>query len=193
MVEINSDHSYYWILSQDIISFMITTGSLNSQGMISQGSSYFSEKFISPGFFCSVLSWRKFVLMYKHRFGYTFFKCLLLMLLNFTNSIWIIQLFLVLKVFLLEGILQCLCDGIYHKTCHEWENSLKWFKISYIRASSIEFPKTDYEKVEKQKYDKIFKPCQGSEFEKSSGYSWYERHWELFDFDYRKQIKKVWT
>ena len=79
-------------------SFMINTGSLNSQGMISQGSSYFSEKFISPMFFCSVLSWRKFVLMYKHRFGYTFFECLLLMLLNFTNSIRIIQLlFLVLN------------------------------------------------------------------------------------------------
>ena len=36
MVEIESGYCYYWILSQDMISFMITTGSLNSQDMISQ-------------------------------------------------------------------------------------------------------------------------------------------------------------
>ena len=50
MVEIKSGHSYYWILSQDMI-FHVNTGSLNSQDMISQGSSYFSEKFISPAVF----------------------------------------------------------------------------------------------------------------------------------------------
>ena len=34
MVEIESGHCYYWILSQDMILFMITTRSLNSQDMI---------------------------------------------------------------------------------------------------------------------------------------------------------------
>ena len=34
MVEIESGHCYYWIFSQAMISFMITTGSLNSLDMI---------------------------------------------------------------------------------------------------------------------------------------------------------------
>ena len=42
MVEIEPGHCFYWILinSQGMISFMITTGSLNSQDMISQVNTY---------------------------------------------------------------------------------------------------------------------------------------------------------
>ena len=34
VVKIEPDYCYYWIFKQDMISFMITTGSLNSHGMI---------------------------------------------------------------------------------------------------------------------------------------------------------------
>ena len=53
MVQIESGYRYYWILKQDMIFFMITTGSLNSQDMISihkQSRHDFSGKHLCDGY-----------------------------------------------------------------------------------------------------------------------------------------------
>ena len=59
MAEIESGHCYYWMISQDMISFMITTGSLNSQDMIrifKQSRHDFSGKHLCDGY-CMVIMW----------------------------------------------------------------------------------------------------------------------------------------
>ena len=60
IVEIESGHCYYWILSQDLFFFfMITAGSLNSQGMIrihKQSRHDFSGKNLCDGY-CMDIMW----------------------------------------------------------------------------------------------------------------------------------------
>ena len=58
MVEIGSGHCYYWILKQDRISFMITTGSLNSQDMIrifKQSTHDFTSKHLCDGYCMDIM------------------------------------------------------------------------------------------------------------------------------------------
>ena len=51
MVEIESGHSYYWIFIQNMISFMITTGSLNSMIRIHKQSRHdLSGKYLFDGY-----------------------------------------------------------------------------------------------------------------------------------------------
>ena len=70
MVEIESGHCYYWIFSLAMISFMITTGSLNSQDMISQVNIYVMDM---VWLLCDVYVWRsKF-----NRWSYGFLKLFL--------------------------------------------------------------------------------------------------------------------
>ena len=59
MAKIEPGHCYYWILKQDMITFMITTGSLNSQDMISilkQSRQDFSGKYLCNGY-CMDIMW----------------------------------------------------------------------------------------------------------------------------------------
>ena len=58
MVEIESGHCYYWILKQDMISFIIITGSLNSWDMISilkQSRHDFSGKHLCDGYYMDIM------------------------------------------------------------------------------------------------------------------------------------------
>ena len=59
MVEIEPGHCFYWILNkQDMISFMITTGSLDSQDMIrilKQPRHDFSGKHLCDGYCMDIM------------------------------------------------------------------------------------------------------------------------------------------
>ena len=72
MVEIDPGHCYYWPLnSQDMISFMITTGSLNSQDMISQVNIYVMDM---VWLLCDVYVWRSKFNRRSYGFLKLFFK-----------------------------------------------------------------------------------------------------------------------